>query len=242
MLLTETAQYVLLKKENVMTKNTQNAGAITPAMIEAFLSAKAAEEKAAKEAAKEAKAKAKTDGSNDRRNSADVAKEFSGRALHYCTVIGGRKFEEGTTVECHWVGRNKFRQDTARIFDKSGNPIMVDGKDKGWIDPKFLKGGKELPKERVAAIEALRGTESDETILVPASIGVEKDKSVLVNYTGWFSGSWFPKTMITKVGETAEGLGIYEVPAWKVRKEKGGDAFEMLKTKQAALQEMVDGK
>lgn len=213
--------------------------AITDAMIEAFIAKKEAEAKAAEKAKKAKKSGSTTEG--DRRNSADVQKDFPGRALHYCTVIGGRKFEEGTTVECQWVGRNKWRQDTARIMDKSGNPLMVDGKDKGWIDPKFLKPGKELPKERIAAIEAMRGDESDETILVPASVGIEKDKAVLLNYTGWFSGSWFPKTMITKVGETPEGLGIFEVPTWKVRKEKGGDALEGLKAKQVALQAMIDG-
>lgn len=236
MLQSETTQMGCNTKENVMTKNTNTAPAITPAMIEAFLATKAAEEAAAKAAAKQAKAKAKTGGGdNDRRTSADVQKDFPGVALHLCTITGGRKFEIGTIVECHWVGRNKFRQDTARIFDKGGKPIMVDGKDKGWIDPKFLKGGKELPAERQAAIEALRGTESDETILIPASVGQERDKSVLLNYTGWFAGAWFPKTMVTKVGETKEGLGIFEVPAWKVRKDKGGDSLEMLKTKQEAI-------
>lgn len=212
-----------------------NTAAITPEMIEAFLASKKAKE--AEEA--KAKAKAKPRGDQDRRNSKDVQEDYPGLAMHYCTVKGGRKFEEGMTVECHWVGRNKFRQDTARIFGKDGKPIMIDGKDKGWIDPKFLKGGKELPDARKAAIEASRETESDETVLVPASVPIERDQSVLLNYTGWFSGAWFPKSMVTKVGETEAGLGVFEVPAWKVRKDKGADALETLKSKQEAIQASI---
>lgn len=224
-----------------MSTNKNTAAAqITPEMIEAFLAAKKA-----KEAEEKAKAKnsAKPRGDQDRRTSKDVQEDYPGLALHYCTVKGGRKFEEGMTVECHWVGRNKFRQDTARIMGKDGKPIMIDGKDKGWIDPKFLKGGKELPAARIAAIEASRETESDETILVPASVPIERDASVLLNYTGWFSGAWFPKSMVTKVGETDTGLGVFEVPAWKVRKDKGADALEALRSKQEAIQaSIVDEK
>jgi hypothetical protein len=220
-----------------MSKNTQTAG-ITPEMIAQFIADKTAKEEAAKKAAKSAE-KSKPKGDNDRRNSKDVQEDYPGLALHYCTVKGGRKFDDGMTVECHWVGRNKFRQDTARIMGKDGKPIMIDGKDKGWIDPKFLKGGKELPDARKAAIEASRETESDETILVPASVGREQDKSVLLNYSGWFSGAWLPKSMVEKMGETEQGLGVFSIPAWKVRKDKGSDALEALRAKQDAIKASI---
>lgn len=222
------------QKENVMNKPV-----ITAAMMEEYIAKKAADDKAAKAKAKANKAKP-GDGA-DRRTSKDVQKEYPNLALHYCTVTGGRKFDIGTHVECHWVGRNKFRQDTARIFDKSGKPIMIDGKDRGWIAPNFLKTYKELPKERVAAIEAMRTEDSDETILVPASVLKENvGKSVLLSYSGWMGPSWFPASMVEKVGETETGLGIFDVPAWKVRKDKGPDALEHLRTKQEHLQALVD--
>jgi hypothetical protein len=102
-----------------------------------------------------------------------------------------------------------------------------------------LKPGKELPAARIAAIEAQRDTSSDETILVPASVGLERDKAVLINYSGWFGGMFVPKTMIAKVGEMEDGRGIFEIPAWKVRKEKGADALAALQAKQAELTKLA---
>lgn len=159
--------------------------------------------------------------------------KFPDIEYHFCTITGGRKFEEGSTVKCVWAGQNKFKQDTARI-------VLKDGSD-GWINPKFLKAVKPMDAAEVARIKAEREVESSEMVLVPGAIpsNGERDKSILLNYTGWYSGAWFPKSMITKVGETAEGLGVFEVPAWKVRKDKGPDALAQLRTKQDAIRASI---
>lgn len=187
---------------------------ITPEMIAAFLAEKKAKEEAAKKASKK-------------------PAKFADIEFHFCTVTGGRKFEHGITVKCVWAGLNKFKQDTARI-------VLKDGSD-DWINPKFLKAVKPMDAAEVARIKAEREVESSEMVLVPGAIPAngERDKSILLNYTGWYSGAWFPRSMITKVGETKDGLGVFEVPAWKVRKDKGPDSLTALRAKQDAIRASI---
>lgn len=164
-----------------------------------------------------------------------VKAQFGGLVNHTATVTGGRKFPEGTVVDVNWVGVNKFFGQTAKI--------TVNG-ETAWIDPKFLKKGKPLSDAKVAAYEAEREAESEATVLIPATVALERDEngksSVLLNYTGWFKGMWFSKAMVEKTGgKTPSGIEVFRIPAWKVKQERGQDALDALLAKQAGFEAMV---
>lgn len=159
--------------------------------------------------------------------------EYAALKFHFATISGGRKLPEGTKVEVVNVGVNRFNKEYAMVNVPGMDTVQ-------FIDPKFLTIGAKLPAPRIAVLEAEREAASSEVLIIPGIIQQERDKSVLLEYSGWFKGVWFPKTMIEHVGDHEDGIHkLYEVPAWKVRKDRGADSAAILTAMQDKLAAMV---
>lgn len=183
-------------------------------------------------AATAAKAKPAATNANDNGRK-ELPAEYAALKFHFATISGGRKLPEGTKVEVVNVGVNRFNKEYAMVNVPGMETVQ-------FIDPKFLTIGAKLPAPRIAVLEAEREAASSEVLIIPGIIQQERDKSVLLEYSGWFKGVWFPKTMIEHVGDHTDGIRkLYEVPAWKVRKDRGGDSASTLAAMQDELTEMV---
>lgn len=68
------------------------------------------------------------------------AKEFKDVIMHSCIIVGGRKLPKGAAVDCTKVSANPWFSPTALCYYK-GKQV--------WIDPKWLKATKALPKATV---------------------------------------------------------------------------------------------
>jgi hypothetical protein len=155
-----------------------------------------------------------------------VRAEFGDFVYHNIEIHGARKYEDGTKGECVFVGSSKYIQPMAIIN-------FPDGK-QGFIQPRFMKKGKPIDAKRKALLEAEREAESGHTVMIPASVGLEREKAVQLRYKGWFKAMWFAKESVEEIGATAtEGVSLYEVPAWKIKQEMGQDALDALEAKQA---------
>lgn len=232
-----------------MAKNTALPKGVTRADIEAFLAAKKAEEaKAAEAKQKASKAKGKSEKTHDEpyaerkaKRTASIREEFPVE-FHHCEITGGSKdraekdprYAVGSKVDCVWVGANRYLGQSARIAFSDGS--------EGFIDPKFLKKGKPFTDAEKAKAMAERQAEADDTVYIAATVTRENDNAVLIEYQGWFSGKWFPKKLVTKTGATDGELPIWEIPAWKVRKDIGNDALDHLRSKQDRWTAMVNAE
>ncbi len=230
-----------------MAKTTLPAG-ITAADIAAFMEAKAATEKAAAKEAAKAKPKAKAKAKQERDPNVSYAEAKAAANIrikaefpiefHQCEIIGGKKgdsdphYKIGTKVDVTWIGANRFLAASCRAQTSDGTLI--------FIDPRHLKSVKPLPKERVAKIEAEREEASSATIYVPGTVLAQTDKSIRLNYRGWFSALWFPKEMVEKTDAFDGDLHIYAVPLWKVRLSAGNDSVAALEARQDELTALVN--
>lgn len=178
----------------------------------------------------------------------EIQKEFGHLHMHFATVEGPNRraaskerLPEGTEVEVIWVGASRRLGQLARVIH--------DGETK-WIDPKYLKRGKALPASKKSLYEAEREEEVNATVLIPATVAIERDNSVLLNYSGWFKGMWFSKDMVEKTGATTtdatttdaitgKEVEIFEIPQWKVKAERGQDSLDYLLKKQAEFAKIV---
>lgn len=158
--------------------------------------------------------------------------------LHHmlCKVVGGKK-NKGETVKVFLASskKNRFGGLTARAETADGEKI--------WLDQKHLEVVGKMDAKDVKRLDAERDAENNETLYIAANIGIEKDNAVRLDYPGWFKKLWFPKTMITDTGATladAAKTPIYEIVAWKVKREVGMDSYNVLKDKQADLEKIVN--
>src|SRR6478609_3883395 len=162
----------------------------------------------------------------EREASVAASKAFDGKVVK---ITGGkkRKDQSGNVL---WAGPNRFGARILRIE-------FSDGID--YVDQKHAEIVGDMDKATKSRVEATAKAEREETFYIAASIGVQKDKSVRMDYRGWVKSIWFSHEMICKTGVTdgtEANLMIFEIPAWKVRKECGGDAYDALAAKQAALE------
>lgn len=212
------------KAANKMDELTKGMSPEQVAALQAILAAPKTETAAAP-----AKAKAKP---------ADPEAKFT--ELHHmvCKVIGGKK-HKGETVKVFLASsrKNRFGGLAARAENSEGEKV--------WIDQKHLEIVGPMDAADIKRLDDEREGENNETLYIAANIGVEKDAAVRVDYPGWFKKLWFPKTMITDTGFTMADdakTPIYEIVAWKVKREVGMDSYMMLKAKQAELEAIVDAK
>lgn len=161
-----------------------------------------------------------------------VKAEFGDLVYHNVTINGARKIEDGTKAECIYVGASKYLQPMAIVTFADGS--------KGYTQPRFLTKGKPIDAKRKALLEAEREAEASHTVMLPASVGAEREKAVQLRYSGWFRALWFTKESVERIGGTAtDGVDMFEVPAWKIKQEMGADALEALEGKQAEFAKLI---
>lgn len=153
-----------------------------------------------------------------------------------CKVTGGKK-HKGETVSVFLASakKNRFGALSARAENSEGEKV--------WIDQKHLEIVGPMDAKDIKRLDDERESENNETLYIAANIGVEKDAAVRVDYPGWFKKLWFPKTMITDTGAVMADEAktpIYEIVAWKVKREVGMDSYNMLLAKQPELEAIVN--
>lgn len=163
-----------------------------------------------------------------------------------CNVTGGRK-HKGKEVGVLWASAkpNGYGSLLARVFD-----LKDKDEEEFWIDQKHLEAtGEKVAKATMDAYEKKREAEVGEMFYIAANVGRVSDKAVQLRYRGWYKDVWFPNADVTKTekyltvgtGDDATETPIFEIAAWRVRKECGGDAYDALKAKQDELSKIVNG-
>lgn len=169
--------------------------------------------------------------------------EFTGMI---CNVTGGRK-HKGKEVGVLWasIKPNGYGTLLARVYDTKD----AEGEE-FWLDQKHLeKTDVKVPAPVMAEYEKQREAEVGEMFYIAANVGRVTDKAVSLRYGGWYKDVWFPKAdiektdkyLVTGSGDDATETPIFEIAAWRVRKECGNDSYNALKGKQAELAAIVNG-
>lgn len=165
----------------------------------------------------------------ERDTAIELSKAFQGKVVK---VVNGKK-RKGETGNVTWSGPNKYGKRIARIEF---------GEDFDIIDQGYLEVVGDQDAKTRKRIEAANEASKNETFYIAATIGHQSEKAVRMDYPGWFKSLWFSNEMVTKTSAVhgEKNTPIFEIPAWKVRKECGKDAYDMLASKQDELAALVD--
>lgn len=148
-----------------------------------------------------------------------------------CEIVGGRKFEIGAKFDCIKVGISSY--------GKAYTVLSVNGEDQ-FCDPKNLKVLRPMTEAKIAASKAALEEAKEATLIVSGTIKNESEKAVLLSHHNWFKPKWFPKTLITKLGDHEDGeQSLYEVPRWKILADHGPNGVKELQALQAGFEEML---
>lgn len=173
----------------------------------------------------------------------DDAQRFKGKL---CKVIGGKKLT-GETLKVFAVTKgNAYRKPLA----------LCEGTDKltaedmpVFMKPEYLEIVGDMTAADIKRLDERQTAQSEETLYVAGTATRDTDKAVELKVPGWFKRVYFTKSagdkagMISNTGFTdTEGMDIFEVAAWKVRKEVGMDSYTVLKAKQTAFAAIVEAK
>jgi hypothetical protein len=148
-----------------------------------------------------------------------------------CEIVGGRKFPLGEKFDCVKVGISSY--------GKAYTVLSVNGEDQ-FCDPKNLKVLKPMTEAKVAAAKAALEEAKEATLIVSGTIKNESEKAVLLSHHNWYKAKWFPKTLITKIGDHEDGeQSLYEVPRWKILADHGPAGVKELQALQEGFEEML---
>lgn len=166
----------------------------------------------------------------ERETAMEAMKAFTGKVVK---VTDGKK-RVGETGNVTFAGVNRYGKKVARI--EFGSEI-------DFINPNHLEIVGDQDAKTKKRIHEANEASKNETFYIAANIGRETEKAVRMDYPGWFKSLWFSKEMVTKTDATygEKALPVFEIPAWKVRKECGADAYDALAAKQDELSKLVDG-
>jgi hypothetical protein len=147
-------------------------------------------------------------------------------------IVGGRKFPIGEKFDCIKVGISSY--------GKPYTILSVNGVDQ-FCDPRNLKVLKPMVPAKAAAAKAALEEAKEATLIVSGTIKNESEKAVLLSHHGWFKAKWFPKSLITKLGDHEDGeQSLYEVPRWKVLADHGPNGVKDLEGLQAGFEAMLE--
>jgi hypothetical protein len=175
-----------------------------------------------------------TAASSERMSREELLASVAGLEFQTCEIIGGKKFPKGEKFDCIKVGVSKW--------GKAYAVISVDGDDQ-FCDPANLKPLKALVPAKVALVKAGLEEARDAVIVVSGTIKRESENAVLLSHHGWFKPRWFPKSLITNLGDHEDGeQNLYEVPVWKIKADHGPLGVEALEALQEGFQKMLTPK
>jgi hypothetical protein len=155
------------------------------------------------------------------------------------------------------IGSGKYKGKTLKVFFVTRkNLALCEGDEAlGTDDAPIFVGAKHLEivgdmtKADIDRLKARQQTQAEETLYVAATVTHDGDNAVQLAYPGWFKRIYFTKPtedkpgMIAKTGfQDTNGLDIFEIAAWKVKKEAGLDSYHVLKSKQDAYAAIVEAK
>ncbi len=184
---------------------------------------------------------AKTNKTNAQRTTLTVSEEQKGMEMHYATVVGGRKLAEGTQVEVRRVYVN-------RKFGASITAFCMNGDEKVYIDPKFLKKGKALPAARIAKWQA-EDEEQNADVLVMCNVlrvllnDDDEPKGYFITAPQFAHSIYVPVSDIEiaakdveVTGMTVDGVEVngtfsfYHMPSWYISRKFGGAALHSIRS------------
>jgi len=161
----------------------------------------------------------------------EMLTELSAFLFHTCEIVGGRNFPIGEKFDCVKVGVSGY--------GKPYTVLSVNGEDK-FCDPKNLKPLKALTDAKAAAAKAAQDEAREATLIVSGTIKNESEKAVLLQHHMWFKPRWFPKSLITLLGDHEDGeQKLYEVPRWKVQADHGPMGVAALEDLPEGFEEML---
>lgn len=164
----------------------------------------------------------------------ELLASVAGLEFQTVQITGGKKFPVGEKFECIKVGVSKW--------GKAYTILMVEGEEQ-FCDPGNVKALKPLLPARIAAIKASLEEARDAVLILSGSVKNESDSAVLIKHHGWFKPRWFPKSLISVLGEHEDGeQSLYEVPAWKIRADHGPDGVAALEALQDGFNAMLQPK
>ena len=156
----------------------------------------------------------------------------AGFEFHTCEIVGGRNFPLGEKFDCIKVGISSY--------GKPYTVISVNGEDK-FCDPKNLKVLKPMTEAKAVAAKAALEEAKEATLIVGGTVKNESEKAVLIAHHGWFKPKWFPKSLVTLLGDHEDGeQSLYEVPRWKIAADHGPDGLKALQGLQSAYEAMLE--
>ncbi len=174
----------------------------------------------------------------DKAPAEDARIDFTGMV---CTVIGGRKHKGKTVGILYASQRPNARGDLiALAFDTTDET-----RETFWVNQKQIEAtDQKVDASIMDAYKKQREADVAETFYIPAYAARVTEKAVSLRYPGWYKDIWFPKSDITTTeavinAGTDDEKRIYEVAAWRVRKEAGADSYAALKAKQAEFAKLV---
>lgn len=154
-------------------------------------------------------------------------------AFNMVEVTGGKQFL-GQKAECVKSGVTRWKRPFA---------ILVIDDEEEFVNPAHLKIVKPLPEARVAAIKAKQEADREAVIMIGGIVKQESEKAILFSHHAWFRPMWFPKSMVTKIGDHDDGKQtIFEFPLWKIKRELNEEAFAALESLQSGYEKMLAPK
>lgn len=181
-----------------------------------------------------AKKTAKTVVASEKPTREELLASVAGLEFQTVEIVSGRKFPIGEKFDCVKVGVSKW--------GKAYAVLSVDGDDQ-FCDPANLKAVKAFAPAKIAATTAKLEADKEATLVVSGTVKRESENAVLISHHGWFKPRWFPKSLITVIGDHEDGeQSLYEVPTWKVRADHGPQGVAALESLQEGFQEMLNPK
>jgi hypothetical protein len=155
----------------------------------------------------------------------------AGLEFQTCEIVAGRKFPIGEKFDCIKVGVSRWNKPYA--------VISVNGNDE-FCDPANLKPLKAFAPAKIASTTAKLEADKEATLILSGTVKRESENAVLISHHGWFKPRWFPKSLITVIGDHSDGeQNLYEVPMWKIKADHGPVGVADLEALQDGFQKML---
>lgn len=168
------------------------------------------------------------------------AKEYAGLLYRYCTVSekarGTNAQHAGKTVKCVSLGVSKWGKPLA-FFTLNGTAQHV-------INPDNLTPGDLMSPDEIVKIDAMQEAERKRTVIVPALVVSEKEKSIGLRMDGYAQVLYVARSLAKMISERpadGESAGYFEVPAWTIRSRFGTETLAAIDAKQGVYTEAAAG-